>query len=361
MFKINIFLILFLITASHLSAQITVEITPIGLTDGLAQIENMVNSETGDTAEAVEDMIDIYAEKPLLFEAMSDALTTTAEIFPSLKQFSDNYSIYTGTSAAITSAETDISELGSTLETFTIEEDFYFGAALQGFSAGFTFPADFLLNNLYVSTGFGYSSFYYDEINISSANIRLGASYRFPGRELNKLIRWNGIGISSGAAWSSNSINTSYPAEDIIQTFSLDPDGAGPVVPFDITIQVSPVIDITYRNNQFTFPLAVSTDLDFFKLIDIAATAGLALTFGSNSIGVSVDDEIEVQGYLADLVDTAPRIVVSGEQTGSRARIITPFAGGSISVRLGRLLLNVPVCWDFKNTLTAGISLGAEF
>ena len=361
MFKKIFFLIFLFIPVSQLAAQIIVEITPVILSEGLAQIENMVNSETGDTSETIEGMISEYTEKPLLFAAMNEAHISTANIISPYQYFSGGYSIYTGTSAAITAESMNFSELSSSFETFSIEEDLYFGAAFQGFSAGFSFPADFLIKNLDISAGFGYSSFYYDEINLSSANINLGVAYTLFARKMNETLEWNGLCIQTGAGWSSNSVNTVYTAEDITQSFSLDPDGAGPVVPFDVTIRVSPEIDITYRNSQFSIPLALATGIKIFKIINLGVAAGIAFTFGTNSIGVSVDDEIEVQGYLSGLVEEAPRIVVSGTQTGSSARIITPFTGGNISFNLGGLILSIPVCWDFRNTLTAGFTLGAEF
>lgn len=360
MLKKFILSVLICLPFTPLFSQISVEITPIELNDGMAQIEMLINSETGDTAEVISGIISTYLEKPLLFEAMNESQILTASILPMLRPQARRYSIAAGSSAAFTGPAEIISSLPEQIKTLDVESDIFLGASLQGFSAGLSFPADFLLPELYLTAGAGFHSFAYENISLAGASAHISAAYRFfTGRKVS-ILEWNGISVETGASWSANSLSVFYVV-DISQTFSLDPDGAGPLLAFDVTINLDPEAEISYSSNQFTFPLFLSTGADISKLLNISGGIGAVLALGSNSINIEANDEIEIMGYLQNLVQAPPEVVVSGNHSGAAAPLLTPFMGGCLSLELGRLTLNIPVSWDFKNTLTAGFSVGAGF
>lgn len=342
-------------------AEINVEITPMVLNEGLAQIESMVNNETADAAEEINSLISTYTVKPLIFQAMSGAGSTTASILPLSLPVRNDFAIFSGAAASFSSKNYNIQELSASLQDFAIEEDFYIGAALQAFSIYMSFPGDFLLEDLSFTAGLGYLSFSYDIVDISSSNLHISSSYTFFPSESEDLIKWTGLDLQAGFSLSNNTIAAVYSIENITQTFPIDADGTGPILPFYVTISISPDVNISYHNTQFTIPAALSTGISFLDTVSLHIGAGAAFNFGQNAIDIAVDDEITVEGYLANLIETLPRIIVNGSVPGQYPDIITPFIFGTFALNAGTFYLNIPVSWDFNDTLTAGITFGAGF
>ena len=361
MFKKYILIFIFSLPILPATAEINIEITPIVLGEGMAQLEAMVNNETSNAADEISKLIDTYTIKPLIFQAMSGAGSTTASILPFSLPLQNNFAVFSGASASFVSETFDIQELTLQLENFTIEEDLYIGAALQAFSIYFAFPGDFLFDGLIFTAGLGYLSFDYDIVNISSSNFHASTSYTFFKGKSEDLIRWEGLNIQAGFSLSNNTIAVVYSIENITQTFPIDADGAGPIVPFYVTISLSPDVNIAYQNTQFSIPAALSTGVCFLDTFSLRIGAGAALNFGQNAIDISVDDEINVEGFLADLIETLPRLRVTGSIPGEYAELVSPFLFATFSFNAGNFYFNLPVSWNFKDSLTAGITLGAGF
>ncbi|MBI9109515.1 MAG: hypothetical protein JEZ04_22420 [Spirochaetales bacterium] len=342
-------------------AEINVEITPIGLGEGMAQLESMVNIETADAAEEIENLVRTYTAKPLLFSAMSNSANTTSSILPLCRPFTEDFAIFTGSSASFTSDNFDFEALAEQLGTFSVENDIYIGAALQAFSIYLTVPGDFITENLSFTAGAGYLSFDYETVSLASSAVHLSTSYSFFSNTETALFSWSGIHLQAGLSLSNNTISTVYSLEDVLQTFPIDPDGTGPIVPFYVTISLSPDVNITYQNTQFSIPFALSTGINIIDTFLLSIGAGAVVSFGQNSLEINVNDEITVEGYLADLIETSPRVIVSGSEPGAIADILTPIIFGTFSFSIGGFYLNLPVSWDLSDTLTAGITIGAGF
>lgn len=358
--KKYILFIIFSLPIFSAAADITVEITSIELGDGMAQLESMVNNQMSDASAAVEELISTYTVKPLLFGGMSGANTTTASILPFSLPVITDYAIFTGSAASFTSKTFDLTELTENLSDLAIEEDLYIGAALQGFSVYMTLPADLLIEGLSFTAGGGYLSFDYDIASISSSSLHLSSSYTFFKDDLKNILNWTGLNLQMGFTLSNNTIAVVYPIE-FTQTFPFDADGAGPIVPFSVTILLSPNLGITYKNTQFSIPAVLSTGINLLDTLSFNIGAGASVTFGQNSIEIDVDDEISVEGFLSNLIETSPRIVINGSQPGVSAGLLSPFMFAAFSFNAGNFYLNLPLSWDFNNTLTAGITLGAGF
>jgi len=360
-FKKYILILILSLPILPAAAEIMVEITPIGLGDGMAQLEAMVNNETADAAEEIKNLIGTYTLKPLLFEAMSVSGTTTASILPFSFPVLNDYAVFSGSAASFTTSNFNIQELTAQLSDFAIEDDIYIGAALQAFSLYMTLPADFLIEDLSFTAGLGYLSFNYDIANIGGSNLHLSSSYTFFDDDSDEVIKWTGLNLQAGFSLSGNSIAVVYPIENITQTFPIDPDGDGPIVPFFVTISLSPEVSITYRNTQFSIPASISTGIKIIDTFSISIGTGAAVTFGQNEIDISVDDEITVEGFLSDLIEISPHIIVSGSEPGAVAELLAPFVFAALSFNTGNFYLSIPVSWNFSDTITAGISLGAGF
>lgn len=359
--KKYILIIIFSLPLLPAAAEITVEITDIELGEGMAQLESMVNLQTADAAYEIETLIDTFTVKPLLFEAMSNANTATASLLPLSKACSGDFALFSGSSASFTTETWDFAALFEELGEFAIEDDLYLGAALQSFSAYFVLPADFLLDGLSFTAGAGWMAFDYDAATISSANLHLSSSCTFFRDESERAFKWTGLNLQAGITLSDNTVAVVYSIDDISQTFEIDADGTGPLVPFYVTISLSPDVGVTYRNTQFSIPGVLSTGVNIIDTFTFTIGGGAALTFGENSIGIDVNDEITVEGFLADLIETAPSIIVSGSETGTEAELLSAFVFGAFGFNAGNFTLNLPVCWGFEDTLTAGITVGARF
>ena len=361
--KKAVLFLVFITTLVPLFAEISVEISPIVLNEGLAQIEAMVNMQTADATDEITDFLSAYTEKPLLFQAMSESGTLGAASLPFYNIQQESYVFTIGTTASLSLQTYDFEALGEQIDSFDIEDDIYAGAAFQGLSASFGFPGDLISDALAFSAGAGYMLFTYGDISFSSFNIHASASYAFFNKVGNSgtSFKWPGIKLHTGLTYAYNSVYTVYAVETISQTFQLDPDGSGPLVPFYVTISLEPDPIIRYSDMKFTIPLAVSSGIEIFDILQINAGAGAALSFGTNSLEVSVDEEITVEGFLSDLIATSPRLIISGSQDGFAAAIVTPLLFCSLTLSIGNFYFNIPFSWNYGDSISAGFSLGAGF
>jgi len=88
--------------------------------------------------------------------------------------------------------------------------------------------------------------------------------------------------------------------------------------------------------------------------------------FGNTSVGLAVDEEIQIIGYLSELVDEPSRLVVSGSTEPIAPSTVQFSLFTSLSWQVGTYVCTLPVSWRSnglrggRGGFAAGLFLGVH-
>ena len=177
-----------------------------------------------------------------------------------------------------------------------------------------------------------------------------------PGQAL----AWDGLSLRLGFSWLDNRISTKVKLATISQVFSVDADGDGPILPLDVVLKVNPRFDVGLQSQAWAVPLQLSTGLRLAEFLCIGVGIGAMLDGGSAALAVDGTQEIELQGFLNDLISEPGTIKVQGAVKGGKELEFNGFLTGAIQLRTKAFVLSVPLCWRFDNGLSLGLVMGVE-
>lgn len=347
-----------------LPAQVTVEITPPTLKPGMAQLETMVAAQLEEARTGIEATVNSIANKPLFAGAFAAAAASTGLVPLLALPQTKGVAISVGSVGGIQTASWDFAALGSQLDQATPEIDLATGVGLVPLEVLVDVNLGFLVPGLAVRGSFGWM-----DTPVAAA----GYTFRFQavqaggalswqiGRMPEGLpVAWDGIQVLSGFSWMTNQVGTMLDLDSIVQTFTLDPDGAGPFLPLDMSIRVEPNLEVGLRTESWVVPIQLATGLRLADFLGLNLGGGVDFSGGNAGISIEGTQEVQVLGFLANLIASPASIKISGVTRGAPPNLVHGFLSACVQIRADNFSLSIPVAWRFDDGLSLGLLAGVR-
>jgi hypothetical protein len=342
-------------------AELEIEITPLTLVEGLYSLEVMANVQIDSALGIIEEYIEEALDKPEVMRGFVNGNAATAPFLIQGRRY-QGFSVWVGANAALAAGVFDVAGIQETLNEFQPEDDFYMGVGLHPLTFCLAVPLDVLLRGLSISAGFGLFKVEYEQIEFESLSVQTALSYSvLQPFAFHRFLAWQGLTLHAGFSYGRNDLSTSLQIDPILQSFNFDPDGPGPLFPILLEVQLAPEIEVGMMTRLFGWPLVASTGFRLLETLTIHGGGGGTFTTGTNGIEVRMDEQIEVLGYLGDLIDEPSSVIISGLYDGPRPKVFHPFVYGGLLLEISLFYLNVSVQYSFDSVLSAGASVGISF
>lgn len=314
---------------------------------------------------ALEDFVD-YADsdifdslqKPLFMEGFAGAASNTPLVAHAL-HFSPIPSVHLGLSAAAYAKPLDDS-ISDRVSSIDDDSDEVMGAAIQPLVVQASFPLEFLKPGLFGGASLGYMDADMGEYRLKGFTAGALVGYTYGGGRRGACV-WDGITVNTGIDYAKNSLSAVYDPGPQSRTESFDADGSGPAPAIGATFRIDPEVQGSIETNVKAFSAQVSTGLTLINAISLYAGLGFKLASAEASLEIDADEEIEIDGDLADYVETPGRVSIDGSVV-SREKIFSGiFLLGGIQLKAGALILTIPIVWEMDRSLAAGLFMGVTF
>ncbi len=292
-----------------------------------------------------------------------------------LRSFSDyrRFALVVSPGGALAVPGTDMQQLETSGDTLMEEGDTYVGAALQPIVVSFGLHLAPLIENLYLNAKFGTASIadgvVADGLTFDSYSVGVMANYQLMRSRKLPLgfIKWRGLSIGSGVLYQENHAEYTLPLSDFYGddeaavgtvTFAdigldtqlaLDLLGLTAVTPGDsfAELSVTPTLTAAIESKSLTIPIEVSTGFRLLWLFNVNLGAGIDISTGSSSVGVSSQTVLgfDVSNAVTDIGVTDGYVNVASTTTGDGPEFIRPRLTGGVGVNLGPIKLDVPVMY----------------
>jgi hypothetical protein len=234
------------------------------------------------------------------------------------------------------------------------------GASARPFVVSFGIPLDRLKRGLSAGGTFGYMAMSDTYYRASSLSVCARAAYTTRGARFG-VASWDGFALRAETGGTVDAVTATYSFGDLSESVSLDEDGGGPLPPFSATARVSP--DVVGKADISTLSVCVraSSSVTLIDAVTLFAGVGITAHSGTARIRVSLDEEIELDGYAATLVREPGRVTVSGDVAKETTSGLGSFLEGGLQLRAGALRVTIPVLWTPYYALATGVFLGVTF
>jgi len=350
--------ILPILASAFISAESAVTFTAPRLKPGMASLEGMLQSSAGEFSGDIEDIVANALRKPEFMQGFSGAAANTV-LIPSAIQEKGHYSLYLGSSASIYSKDLSPS-LATHIRSLNAESDEKLGACVQPLVIRASVPLDRLFRGLFVGGNIGYMDAEAGDYGVwaFSGGLSLGYTLIKPKKGV---IAWNGISFLAGGDYAKNRITAVIKPGTISQEIPLDPDGEGPLVPINVTLRLNPIIKGGVESTLTSFSLAGSTGVTFLESISLFAGGGFSVARAQTGISIEADSQIQVEGYLSDLVVQQGKIAIKGTTEAEKSIVLGGFAQVGIQFNVGAFNITLPVIWKPRESLGTGVFMGVSF
>ena len=357
--------LLCLLSATDLSAQLQVEITPPELEEGLAQLEALVAVEVNAAAAEVTNFVNSVLEKPGILRGIGDATAAAAAVRPyGAADPQRKYRLSVGSTAGVAAEVLHWDTMKNRVESLEETDDMYVGAGANPLVFSFAFPAERLLNGLWFHTGVGYIDSTSSEFDVRGLGVSGAAGYPvLRRRPLGDYLSHTGVTATLGASVLQNEISAVIEPGTVRRTFVVDPDGEGPFFGQEVSVEVDPEIEAALESTVYSFSLGASTGIELLGFLGLTLGGTGEVVFGEASLSLSSDDEIELKGYLSELVaeDGQSRLVVSGSTEAVSPAPVQFSAFTALTFRVSSYEVSIPVSWRSNSGLGGGIFFGVAF
>lgn len=343
---------------SYLFAETTVKFTPPELQPGMAGLEAMLESSAEDFNDDISTLIDKSLDKPQFMQGFAGA-ASIAVLIPFSPHTTAQRKIAVGSAASVY-AENLSPKSADQFQSLTPESDIKAGACIQPLVVNVIFPLDRIHQGLTGGASVGFMDAEAGNYGVWAFSAGLSASYLF-FKSGKGIVTWDGISASAGMDFAMNRLTTVIEPGSISQTVPIDGDGNGPLVPFFVTLNIDPTIRAGIETKLFSLKVQATTGVTFFRTVTVFAGGGLSASYAREGISVQMNEEIEVEGYLADLVVKNGTISITG--TTAEHDIISgnAFALAGMKFSVGSFEISIPVVWKPMDSLGFGVFMGVRF
>lgn len=362
MFKAK-FLLIFIFLGFFMpraASQVSVDITMPDLGDGMSALESIMAVNVASAVSEIANLVGDTLDKPLLTEAFGTAAAMTSGMAVEAVKSWGSPSLFLGLGAAYASDTFDPQTQVERFEQLQADDDFYIGVGMEAVSFGATVPLDFLLPRFSAAFNTAYLNVITDEIVLRDFSIQAGVQYAPFNSMEGQLWKWNPLTIKLSGGYTYNHIGVLISAGVIEQSFSIDPDGAGPLFAQSVTIQLDPVIDLALESRVGNISPSLSTGLKFLDFFHVQLGGGCRFLFGQTDVSVSSDADIEVLGYLDDLIESDGSVSISGSVSGSSPDLLLPFFFGGVQFNFSRVFLSLSAAYYPSYKAAVQFSMGAS-
>ena len=357
-----LFLILMILSSVGINAQVSVDLTMPTLGSGMSQLEALLISNVGTAASEIETMVNNTLYKPELTSSFGNAtgLCSSISMLGNIPHFS-KYSLSIGANASLYSNTLDFNEISDKFDDLQPEDDFQFGVGVQGLTANFSMPLTFLLENLSVLGSIGYLNISTDEYFIVDFSVLIAAKYSiFEPIRSSRIFKWTPLSVQAGLSYGYNNLGIIIEADTITETFEADPDSDGPLLPQNVSVELEPVINIGLESQIGTLMFSLSSGITVFDSFHFFLGGGLNLLFGKTGISVYSEEEINIIGYLSELVEEEGSILISGSVEGGPPKVFLPYLFSGLQIDFSSSFINLTVLFHPVSGISGGISMGVS-
>jgi len=348
------------ISLGSLAAEISITATMPTLGPGMARLEALLSESLGPSLAEVENTFNDLLDKPELTGAFStaSALNGTLPLQGSLVRASE-YSFAFGSYGTLYSNTFDADSLNDQFSDMEEDDDFTFGVNLLLVNTSFTLPLDQLISHTT-----GYLSLAYADLSSEDyylKNFFVQAALGYPVlKEIRrrKLLVWTPLYGQCGLSFAYSKIGALVDAGTITDNFELDPDGSGPLLPQNVSVQIEPSGDVGLETHMGTLSFSLSSAISLLETFHYYVGAGISFSLGRTDISVESFENITVLGYLSNLIEKDGSVRVSGNVDGSRPEAVLTYFYTGIQLDVSSIFLNIPFSFSPGSAVSTGLSVG---
>ncbi|MDC7223895.1 MAG: hypothetical protein PQJ60_09155 [Spirochaetales bacterium] len=353
-------ILLFLLLSCPLFGEITVEINMPELEEGMAEIEAMLTANITIAAEEIETTVNDLLDKPELTEAFSTAagMSSSASLQGNGLHPAE-YTVIAGAALSLYSETFYPDELVELFEEMDEESDFLFGVNAHLVHGGLTLPVNRILPGARLALSAAYADLSGEDRFYSNIFLQSALGYApFDKAKLNPSLQWLPLFAQCAASYSSSEVGMSLETGVITEEFEVDPDDGGPLVGQDVTVQLDPTVDLSLQTQIYVLTADLSTAFTLHDFFHIYGGAGFNWSFGGTDIYASTDEDIEVLGYLSDLIVEEGSLSISGSVDGSAPVEFLPYIYGGFQADISTMFLRFPLQYSYDKGISSGLFMG---
>ncbi len=356
--RFQAFLPFFLLAACvPLGAEPVVVIESPILDTDMAGLQEVLNQSIEDFSDQIDELTGETLEKPDFLRGSSYATSQAVLSSLSLHDVTRPF-IALGSSASYYSPWLSTSVI-SELDSLDVTSDVDAGACVQPLVIRGGVPLNFLVNGLSAVATAGYMDASSGPFGVTSLTASLSAQY-IVFRPNKGLAAWNGLTLSLGGGFAKQSLSVTIEADEITQTIPIDPDGSGPLAPFEARVSVEPTIEASIDTLLMSGNAGAMTGVTFLNAITLFAGGGVCVGWAQSEISVDSKDPINVSGYLGELIETPGTIGITGTADEYADTFVRPYLAGGLAFRVGAFELALPVTFKPVDSISVAVFIGVR-
>ena len=360
----GLLIVFFLILpAVFLPAELQIDIEYPDLESSYDSIEAELESHVDSIADEVESLSNEFPDKPLLTSAIGTAAADSS-IIPLLQTLPQrsSYSFSLGGYGSFYAFSLEAEEISDALSSLDREDDVEAGGSVRIVNGSLTFPLKALHRDLTAFVSLGGGQFVRDEYSLENVYLQAALSFvPFPDRSNRSgLLSWTPLQLQTGTAYGVQKLSGRYELDRVSETFTVDPDGPGPLGDESVSLSVEPEVDVALETWVSTLSFTAATGLQFFKGLHLVMGAGVHIASGRTAISVSGRDDLELGGFFEDYTEDSGSVSVSGEVSGSSPEKLMAYFFTDLQFDISKLFINIPILYRPYSGVSAGLSLGVR-
>ncbi len=323
----------------------------------MAGLQEILDQSIFDFATEIDELTGETLEKPDFLRgssyATSQAILSSLSVHDVTRPF-----LALGSSAAYYSPWLSTAVV-SELDSLDVTSDVDAGACVQPLVIRGGLPLYFLLDGLSVMGTAGYMDATTGPFGVTSITGSLSALYT-PIPPGTGPVAWNGLTLSLGGGFANQTLSVTVEADEITQTIPIDPDGPGPLAPFEARVSVEPTIRASIETLLLSCNAGAMTGVTFLEALTLFAGGGVNAGWGRSEIAIDSKDPINVSGYLGELIDTPGTIGITGTADEYTDIFVRPYLAGGLAFSVGAFELAIPVTFKPVDSISVAVFFGVR-
>jgi hypothetical protein len=355
--KLHTFFLLLLTTS--LWGEVTVTLTAPELVDGMSSVEAALTASVLTVADEIETTVNDLLDKPELTDAFSSAVILDSSLSLQGTGLSEeNVTLSWGATATLFSDTFIPEELSELFEELSEDDDFTFGVSAHLIQSGISFPLKRYLPGSMVTLSAAYADlndgdYFYRDLFLQGA---LGYA-PFSSFQISRIARWSPLYGQFSVAYNNCEVGINLETGVITEEFEIDPDDGGPLLSYDVTVQLDPTVKLSLQTEMIVLTADFSSAICLRDFFHVYGGFGVSWASGGTDIAVETDEDIEVLGYLSDLIETEGSISISGAVESTYSGFI-PYVYTGFQADISTMYIRIPLQYSYSEGISSGVFMG---